>query len=165
MWASFHWRFGFTVNEQQLLLTWLSFFTFEASLCCPVYPHSFTAGSCRTWRAALRDKTPRSGPESHLCSLYGLDYWPELWKRRSTHCYCWTYLLKHIQQIHRIQRKRWQFTSSSTLLYSTDMGAQTLHQAHCPSAPPWSEPSSRLLHMLCIHCSKGAFCHSLGPFI
>lgn len=97
------------------------------------------------------------------CCLY-VFYWPELWKRRTTHCYCWTYLLKHIQQIHRIQRKRWQFTSSSTLLYSTDMGARTLHQAHCSSAPPWSEPSSRLLHMLCIRCNKGAFFPFVGVF-
>lgn len=32
MWVFFHWRFGFRVNEQHLLLTWLSFFTFEAPL-------------------------------------------------------------------------------------------------------------------------------------
>lgn len=40
-------------------------------------------------------------------------------------------LLKHIEQIHRIQIKRWQFTGFIQLLYSTNIRTITLLWAHC----------------------------------
>lgn len=63
-----------------------------------------------------------------------LPYWRECFlqgndKRGEPHNYCWTYLLKHIEQIHRIQIKRWQFTSPSSLLSSTEVRTLALHAA------------------------------------
>lgn len=157
MWASFH---CFTVNEQQLLLRWLSSFT-KCAVQSPLTHY------CRILQNVVcRTAGQNSKVGSILCSFYGLDYWPQLWNRRSIHCYCWTYLLKHIQQIHRIQRKRWHFAvqhrhgvpnvAPSSLSISASVKWTVLSAASHAVHP---------LQQRCLLSSVGAFCLSFWSHI
>lgn len=76
-------------------------------------------------------------------------------------------LLKHVEQIHRIQIKRWQFTFFHSMAiqhkyqnHNTAWSSLSVNARHA-GASPRSEPSWQTLHMLCIRCNKGAFCQGL----
>lgn len=111
---------------------------------------TFTAGSCWMCCAALEDaaqwtpgKTREVKSRKSILLIKSedpppsaqLDYaracFPTQKEVTQSYC-CPEDLLKHVEQIHRIQIKRWQFTFFFIqLLYSTNIRTITLLGAHC----------------------------------
>lgn len=128
---------------QQHLWWW----SLKTSVCveayCPASTHAdwaslarvaMSASNLQPPRRRRRDGVPAKVSLTCFCWIFlaSLLTWVFLQgndKRGEPHNYCWTYLLKHIEQIHRIQIKRWQFTSSSSLLSSTEVRTLALHAA------------------------------------